>query len=563
METSNPSTLLMAAARTLIPDPAAIVVPRQHGMILVEPPAAKLAEFVATMTAGARPPSTLSDTPIHSLAHLARQELLDGMIRFARETGFEPPGTQTMARSWVITGHQVEFYHPGVWTKVILADALSRQNQALAIDLLVDHDTVDHLGLVVPEWNGNRLRKTMVTWTEASALPAEFSASPQGAQKSRWLENLRQFPLANTDSMRQFMASLATDSDPRYVAWMSRTRRSFEQSLGLTVQHVPCGYICSGVAWHSFVLAWLRQARDWCKAYNMALNQYRLEHNITNSGRPMPNLAITQQEMELPFWIYADHQPRHRMALFENNGTYLVYGDQRIAVTDVMAGDLIAAGESLRNRLKAATLHVRPRALTLTMFVRLLLSDLFIHGIGGALYDRMTDQIMEQLFGVRPAYACASAGWLLPLAEQMDPAQADISRLKWQQHHLRSNPELFMASAPLSGQAGELLKQRRDLIAGIAQCLTEDRSQQLRRSSRWLQRRADFRRLHEINAQLRSLFGPQAETLAAQRRFAEFIKENMAVANWREYFIALHSHAALEQLVAAIRAMAATPSPYG
>ena len=120
-----------------------------------------------------------------------------------------------------------------------------------------------------------------------------------------------------------------------------------------------------------------------------------------------------------------------------------------------------------------------------------------------------------------------------------------------------------MASAPLSGQAGELLKQRRDLIAGIAQCLTEDRSQQLRRSSRWLQRRADFRRLHEINAQLRSLFGPQAETLAAQRRFAEFIKENMAVANWREYFIALHSHAALEQLVAAIRAMAATPSPYG
>ncbi|MGC8624847.1 MAG: hypothetical protein ACP5VQ_06235 [Phycisphaerae bacterium] len=559
METSNPSSLITATTKTLIPDPAAIIVPRRHGVILIEPPAAKLATFLAATGPGVIRPATLSGAPIKAIANLARQELLDAVIRFARETGFEPPSTHTATNSWVITGHQVEFYHPGVWTKVILADALSRRTQALAIDLLVDHDTVEHLGFAVPEWDGDRLGRKMVTWTQASALPAEFLESPQREWKFRWLEDLRQFPLAETDSMRQFLAALAADSTLRYVAWMSRARRSFEQSLGINVQHAPCGYICAGVAWHSFVLAWLRHARDWCKTYNIALDQYRLEQNITNSGRPMPNLAMAQQEMELPFWIYADNQPRRRLALYEHNGTYLVYDDQRIAVTDLMVGNLLAAGESLRHRLQAAALRVRPRALTLTMFVRLLLSDLFIHGIGGALYDQMTDRIMEQLFGVRPAYACASAGWLLPLAEQISHTQADIPGLQWRQHHLRSNPERLLSSAWLPGKARELSKQRRELIAAIAQSLTEDQREHRRRSSHWRQRRADFRRLHEINAQLRSFCHPQAEALAAQIRHAELIQENVAVACWREYFIALHPRSALEQLVATIRGMTASP----
>ncbi len=556
METAKPSTPASARLTTLIPRPEAIVVPRRHGVILIEPPAGQLIEFLNTVHHGSFPGDGITALPIPALAELARRELMDAMVHFAKETGFMPPTGDAMAKPWVITGHQVELYHPGVWSKVILADALAQKSRTLAIDLLVDHDTVDHLGFAVPHFNGSRLKKTTVEWAEASALPAEFILSPQGERKKCWLDQLQQFPLSDTDSMRQFADLLIRDPDPRYVSWMSRARRTFEKSFGIDVQHVPCGYLCAGVAWHSFVLAWLGNAPSWCRTYNAALDEYRRQQGIGNPGRPMPNLAITDAEIELPFWIYAIGQPRQRLTLRHNNGLQLRCGATRIDVTDMISGDMPAGGEKLRQSLDAAGLRVRPRALTLTMFVRLLLSDLFIHGIGGALYDQMTDRIMSQLFGACPAYACASAGWLLPVAAEIDQSRhvgTDISGLKWLRHHVRGNPELLNPQFPLSGPAAELSQQRQEFIARITRLSANDRQRQRRRDAQWQERRDDFQKLHEVNHRLLMLFNTQYQQLDAQMTRAELIQENFAVAAWREYFLALHPRASLQTLVQTIR----------
>ncbi len=555
---ANPTRPDTHPRNQLVPRPQAIVVPRRHGTILVEPSPANLVDFLTTPHQGrtlAAETVEVSGIALSTLADLARRECMDAMARFARETGFDGPPADAVKRPWIITGHQVEFYHPGVWAKVILTDTLARRCNGLAIDLLVDHDTVEHLGFAIPYWSGARLEKRMVQWAATSNLPAEFLLAPQGDQKQHWLEEIEQFPLAASDSMRDFIESWRMDSQLEYVPWMSRARRRFEQAHRIHVHHVPCGYLCSGVAWHSFVLAWIRNARIWCDSYNAALDQYRLERGITKPGRPMPDLAIARHEIELPFWIYGDHQPRQRLVLNENNGLYLTCGTHRIDVADIMTGNLVAAGETLRQRLDAADLRVRPRALTLTMFTRLLLSDLFIHGIGGALYDQMTDQIMEQLFRACPAYACASAGWLLPVAAQIDQGQtdtADTFALKWQRHHLRCNPELLVPAAQLTGVAMDLARQRRELIGRIAQSLAADRQEHRRRSSRWLQRRGDFRQLHDINRLLLARFAAQTDALDAQVAEAESVRENLLVAAWREYFLAMHPRESLESLIRAI-----------
>ena len=553
METPAELRPVPPASTPPAPNPAAIIVPRRHHEVLIEPPAAQLADFLATARSIHPHHAAVADTSIDSLASLARQELMDAMIRFARKTGFPPPPADSASKPWVITGHQVEFYHPGVWSKVILAHALAGQSGGVAIDLLVDHDTVDHLGFAVPQWNGPRLERKTVTWADDSALPAEFLSAPQGGQKAQWLHTLEQFPLVQTDALRDFTHVLRQDSDSHYVRWMSRSRRTFENSFGIDVQHVPFSYLCSGVAWHSFVLLWLRHAPRWCNIYNSALDHYRVEQRIINPGRPMPNLAVTAQELELPFWIYARNQPRQRLALQQDNGLCLQHESQRIDVTDLMTGPLLTAAETLRRRLAAAALHVRPRALTLTMFVRLLLSDLFIHGIGGALYDQMTDQVMNQLFGVRPAYGCASAGWLLPVAREIDVRQADVPELKWRRHHLRSNPELLAPPSSLTGKALDAFNRRRDLISEIARSLAEDRREHRRRGEQWLQRRAEFRDIHEIKAQLLALFQPQLDAMDLQMRRAEVTQNNVSVASWREYFIALHPRASLQELIAEIQ----------
>src|SRR5262249_56991840 len=65
--------------------------------------------------------------------------------------------------------------------------------------------------------------------------------------------------------------------------------------------------------------------------------------------------------------------------------------------------------------LGRAGFKVRSRALTNTLFARLFLADLFIHGIGGAKYDELTDEIIRRFYGFAPpAYMVLSATLRLP-----------------------------------------------------------------------------------------------------------------------------------------------------
>ena len=71
--------------------------------------------------------------------------------------------------------------------------------------------------------------------------------------------------------------------------------------------------------------------------------------------------------------------------------------------------------------LAGAGCKVRSRALTTTLFARLLLADLFLHGIGGGKYDELTDELMRRFFG------CRAAGFPCPVRHAL-AAAADVSR---------------------------------------------------------------------------------------------------------------------------------------
>ena len=64
---------------------------------------------------------------------------------------------------------------------------------------------------------------------------------------------------------------------------------------------------------------------------------------------------------------------------------------------------------------------LRPRALITTMFARLVISDLFMHGIwDGGKYDQMTDAIIREILRyTAPPMVVATATLRLPLAEQL------------------------------------------------------------------------------------------------------------------------------------------------
>jgi len=84
---------------------------------------------------------------------------------------------------------------------------------------------------------------------------------------------------------------------------------------------------------------------------------------------------------------------------------------------------------------------VRTRALTTTLFARVVLGDTFIHGTGGGNYDQITDAIIGGFFGVEPpGYIVASATVCLPFARE-GVTQDHVRKLRWLIRDLHYNPD--------------------------------------------------------------------------------------------------------------------------
>ena len=75
------------------------------------------------------------------------------------------------------------------------------------------------------------------------------------------------------------------------------------------------------------------------------------------------------------------------------------------------------AAMRLSRWLRQNQLRLSPRALTLTLFLRLLVVDQFVHGIGGGQYDQVTDRIIADHFKLPPPkFSVATGTMYLPQA---------------------------------------------------------------------------------------------------------------------------------------------------
>src|SRR5262249_28897724 len=98
--------------------------------------------------------------------------------------------------------------------------------------------------------------------------------------------------------------------------------------------------------------------------------------------------------------------------------------------------------------LSARGIRIRTRALITTLAARLLLGDLFVHGIGGAKYDELTDRIICRFFGLAPpGYMVASGTLHLPINGR-GPYSNHLQELKQRIRELEFHPERFVAGNP-------------------------------------------------------------------------------------------------------------------
>jgi hypothetical protein len=191
-------------------------------------------------------------------------------------------------------------------------------------------------------------------------------------------------------------------------------------------------------------------------------------------------------------------------------------------------------------------LKVRSRALTNTMYARLFLCDLFIHGIGGGKYDEVTDAIIRRYYHVEPpAYLVLSATLLLPVPH--DPVTPDdCRRLKREERDLYYNPQRHLDDGARSRPEVTALVARKDALI---------RAEPADRPAR----RERFRQIREVGEALRALV--ELELEAARRQEVECDAELRAnaILMRRDYPFLLYPEQALRPFCEQFLAGCAVP----
>jgi hypothetical protein len=402
-------------------------------------------------------------------------------------------------RPIVATGHQIELAHPGVWVKDVVINELAHHVEGEAYHLAVDTDSPKHLLL---RWPGASFpisddpALTSAQWSGAVAAPSprhlsELTAAFESAARGwgfapllgRWLDSVRRLIL-----------------ESQSLTWvLSNAMHRLDWELGLRHHLLLASPLWASPPYALFVHHILARAGQFATLYNRILADYRRQNAIDNPGRPWPDLEEDGHRCEVPFWLDQLADGRRTRASVQRRGRAwaLCVGDEAL---ELEAGaDGWAAAENLVRFLADRSLRLSPRAVTLTAFMRLLVCDQFVHGIGGARYDQVTDRVIGEFFGVEPpAFSVATATLLFPTAA--DEQRVDIRALELEGRRLRhawADPAKRRKALQIAGAPRNSAQRRRlfsEMHAELTRILSSAAYEQWRRRLAEAQRIAERQR---------------------------------------------------------------------
>ncbi len=426
--------------------------PREDRTALIEPSAERVGELLAVNAARrAGYAYDLQGRPLAEFVRQARQELLHLACRWTSSYRDTDSSQLDSATTILVAGHQPQLFHPGVWFKSFVLDRLARQHQAMAINLIVDNDTVKQSSLLVP--GGAPDAPTV------AALPLDQSAAPVPYEERRIVD--RRLFRSFGDRVTSQLSSLVPDPLVRHYwpmavrgmcrtdnlgACLAQSRHQLEGEWGLKTWEVPVSWLCQTESFAWFVTHLLAHLPRFREAYNEVVQAYRRVHHIRSTAHPMPDLAVEGEWLESPFWIWNDDNPERRRLFVRRRSEAMILSDRHgleLELPLVPEGDCRRAVARLVE-LPERGIKLRSRALTTTLWSRLVLGDLFLHGIGGAKYDQVTDGVISRFFGLQPPdYLVVSATVHLPIPHRKTTAE-DLRVVKQGLRELTFHPEVYL-----------------------------------------------------------------------------------------------------------------------
>jgi hypothetical protein len=520
--------------------PPRLRVPQEDGAVLAVPPLGEVPALLArNRRLLERIDSDLMGRPVQELRRLAQAGAYSAARDYVGAAGEPLPDFEQAP--FLLAGHQPELFHPGVWVKSFALHGLARRHHLVPLNLLVDSDTVKTNVLHVPARAGGRWHTESIPFDHGvEETPYEerqvheeavFASLPERAAPA-----LAGWPF--TPLLGAFWAEARRQAErtgllgERFAA----ARRTFERRWGCHNLELPVSRLCQTEAFAWFACHLVTHLPRFHTLYNVTVQDYRRRHGIDSRNHPVPNLAREGSWLESPFWAWRAGQRRRGRLMVRQTETAqeLRAGAEpwpALPPTGTSPEALVKAWQGLqRDGFK-----IRGRALMTTLYARLLLGELFIHGIGGARYDELTDELIRRFYGMEPpGYLVLSATLRLPLPGY-PVRRDDWRRLQRRLRDLHYNPQRHLdEEASTHAKLRWLIEEKQAWIA----------RQPVDRAGR----RERFRVLQDLTGRLWG-WTAQREEQARQElaECEERLREN-AVMQRRDYALCLYPEAALRGL---------------
>lgn len=495
-----------------------------------------------------------SDFPLRKLQMLARSEAIRLAAQWSNQ--YLPVERQIDADSIdssapvIFSGHQPALFHPGVWYKNLRLHQMASEYRATAINMVVDNDISGAAAIKFPRRDGPRAAVGFVDYdAPGPAVPFEMRqvVDPSLFESFSKRAGAAIKPFVADPLVEQLWPEVLKAESvftqmhqrPSSAHALAAGRHLLENANGLRTLEVPISRLAGSVSFSMFSGYLIEHIENFRNTYNQVLHRYRKEHGIRSSAHPVPELGRTVtrggQRVETPFWVWTADAPVRQPLFVCRKGTT---GDQieisnsttTLATVALSRWQEWLVDQNARIQSTGKGIFIRPRALITTMYARLLASDLFIHGIGGAKYDQLTDQIIVDFFGVEPpAYVTETGTWRLPTGvAQIHPA--DITLRKQALRNIRFHPETFITSA--DDQTQRLIDSKYQAIAGHS-------------GHSGLER---HRVIEAVNLELQSLLQHQRAAVAEEISLLASQLRESQIFNSREYSFCLHPAGLMDRM---------------
>ncbi|MFZ4574544.1 MAG: hypothetical protein ACOYN0_09115 [Phycisphaerales bacterium] len=349
----------------------------------------------------------------------------------------------------ILSGHQAEIWHAGILAKYFAALAAARRFGASAAWIVVDQDTGTPEALHYPGTGWSR-RRWQIAPTVREDLPLALRAPIRpGALPTDAISPWTTAALARVSSV------LAQgEGEASLAAQFTQALRTLLGPSAESVCFIQASRVATTSLYREFVERMLADPARCVEAYNAAAVRHP-EAGI----RPLR----TTSPIELPLWLVAPELGRPA------------------ATTRSAAG---------------ATL---PRALTMTALMRMAGCDLFIHGLGGGAYDKVTDEWIGAWLGAGLAPTAVVTATRYARPEDAGPAPDPVAAFDAlrRAHRARHHP------VELGDAEAESLKRALLSEVGVASGPAK---------------RTAYTRMHAVLRDYRERHAPELHDLAARGR---------------------------------------------